>query len=142
MLGGFFAFANNHMYNRSQKNFTGVYGTNVKAGNALFKIDNTVIYQPDPVTKTKRIAVTGIISNISTQQLLFSPGLQIFMADKAGKVYPVSSKYLQANQTLGGPIESKQNSPFSIDFDIDENSAPAKLTYQEDASSSQITIEL
>ena len=94
------------------------------AGIYSLKVHKFVVGGTDPTLGTRKITVGVSINNVSNDQLLIVPGVQMFVGDASGKLFQITTRYLAVGTILGGPVASKQTLSQDVDFDIPVNVVP------------------
>lgn len=82
------------------------------------------------------------ITNNDTSQILITPGLQFWIEDASGTVYPYTAEFLPSNKIVGGPLDSAKSMTMDLDFKLPSGVGPEVLKFQEDAASSVVEVKL
>jgi Domain of unknown function (DUF4352) len=104
------------------------------AGVYKLTISDVSIQPAQQDTKLKRATVKLSLHNVSNEVLQVSPGLQMLVTTDMGKVYNMTARYLDKDETIGGPLASNASVDMAIDFDIPKDEKPITFIYQLDNS--------
>jgi hypothetical protein len=94
------------------------------------------------VAGMKRVTASVTIVNNGSAVLQISPGLQFFMVDAKGIVYPYTADYLAAGAVTGGPIAGGGRATEQLDFALPIGTVPHIMSFQRDAGTPAVIVGL
>lgn len=82
----------------------------------------------------QRLSLRISLTNTGQQTLQIAPGLQMTVLTARGAHLPVTARYLQPDQIIGGPLPSGKTMLQDVDFDVPNGEQPVSLHFQLDAA--------
>lgn len=90
----------------------------------------------------EHIRASVSIKNLSDITLLIAPGMQFWLQNEAGEVFPYTAEFTTSDQVVGGPLEPLATTHLVLDFLVTNKSTVMQLVYQRDASARQLEVRL
>ena len=90
----------------------------------------------------QHVSLDMTITNLGSNSLLLSPGLQAVLTDTSGTAYNYTAQYLAPEISIGGPLASQATTTLVLDFNIPINAEAHSLVFEKDGSAQPLQIGL